>query len=88
MNEIKLSEPIAIRIPLEVLKDIERIAEIGERTRSWVIVRALKAYLASEGQEILDIAKGREDFDRGAVHDLNEILDEIEGKHSANDAAA
>ena len=88
MNENKLSEPIALRIPLEVLRDIERIAQIGDRTRSWVIVRALKAYLASEGQEILDIAKGREEFDRGAAHDLDEVLDEMEGNHSANNAAA
>lgn len=88
MNGNKLSEPVALRIPIDVLSDIERIAEIGERTRSWVIVRALKAYLATEGQEILDIAKGRDEFDRGAAHDLDEVLDEIEGKHSANNAAA
>lgn len=37
-----LSDPIALRIPADVLADIEKIAETAERSRSWVIVRALK----------------------------------------------
>jgi predicted transcriptional regulator len=48
-----LSDPIALRVPADILADVERIAQVSERTRSWVIVRALKAYLASEGADIL-----------------------------------
>lgn len=49
MNKVELSDPIALRIPIDVLGDIEKIATASDRTRSWVIVRALKLYLASEG---------------------------------------
>ncbi len=36
-----LSDPISLRLPVEMLKSIERVAEASDRTRSWVIVRAL-----------------------------------------------
>ena len=54
-----LSDPVALRIPKNVLRDIEQIAEISDRTRSWVMVRALKAYLMSEGRDILAVGEGR-----------------------------
>ena len=38
----ELSDPITLRLPLDMLSDIEKIAAGSERTRSWVIVRALK----------------------------------------------
>jgi len=88
MNENRLSEPVTLRIPVDVLADIERIAETSERTRSWVIVRALKSYLAGEGQDILDIAKGRDEFDRGAAHSADDVLKEMEGNRRTDDAAA
>jgi predicted transcriptional regulator len=86
-NQRNLSDPIAIRIPADILTKIEQIAETSERTRSWVIVRALKAYLASEGGDVLAIEKGREEFAQGRLHDLSEVLDELEGG-SSKDAAA
>ncbi|WP_291666441.1 ribbon-helix-helix protein, CopG family [Bosea sp. (in: a-proteobacteria)] len=43
------TDPIALRLPPEILSDIETIAAASERTRSWLIVRALKLYLAGEG---------------------------------------
>lgn len=88
MSNLKnLSDPIAIRIPTDILAEIERIAEISERTRSWIIVRALKAYLATEGRDFLAVAKGREQIAEGNSHDLDEVLDELEGKQSKGAAA-
>jgi predicted transcriptional regulator len=82
-----LSDPIALRVPADILADVERIAQVSERTRSWVIVRALKAYLASEGADILAAAKGREEIAQGRSHDLDDVLDELEGKQSKGAAA-
>lgn len=78
MSKINLSDPIAIRLPEDVLADIEKIAETCDRSRSWVMVRALKAYLANEGADILAVRKGREEVAGGDVHEMDEVLGELE----------
>lgn len=78
MSKSPLSEPLTLRLPLDVLDDIEKIATASDRTRSWVIVRALKTYLAGEGADILAIVKGREQIASGDVHDMDDVIREIE----------
>jgi predicted transcriptional regulator len=73
-----LSDPLTLRLPREVLEDIETIAKACERTRSWVIVRALKAYLLTEGREVLENVKAREELAAGLGHDLDDVLAEID----------
>ncbi|WP_442200473.1 CopG family ribbon-helix-helix protein [Rhizobium sp. RAF56] len=67
-----------MRVPRDVLSEIEEIAAICERTRSWVIVRALKSYLAAEGREIRELAKARREVDAGKGYDLDEVIEEVE----------
>ena len=74
----ELSDPLTMRLPVDLLKDIETIARACERTRSWVIVRALKAYLMAEGGEVLDVVRAREEFAAGGGYDLDEVLAEID----------
>lgn len=69
MVKSQLSEPLTFRMPLDVLVDIEKIALVSDRNRSWVIVRALKTYLAGEGADILAIAKSREQIATGDIND-------------------
>ncbi|MFT4276285.1 MAG: ribbon-helix-helix domain-containing protein [Rhodopseudomonas sp.] len=78
MSKAPLSDPLTIRLPLDVLDDIEKIAAASDRKRSWVIVRALKAYLEGEGADILAIIKGREQIAAGVVHDMDDVIREIE----------
>jgi predicted transcriptional regulator len=88
MSNLKnLSDPIALRVPLDLLSEIERIANVTERSRSWVIVRAMKAYLAAEGRDILDAAKGRDEIARGEAADLDEALDELDRRKDGDVAA-
>lgn len=86
MSERELSNPITMRLPLDVLSEIEQIAEICNRSRSWVFVRALKSYLAAEGREIIEIAEARRAIENGEGHDLDDVLDEVEA--IVNGAAA
>jgi predicted transcriptional regulator len=74
----QLSDPLTLRLPVDLLRDIEAIAGACDRTRSWVIVRALKAYLMAEGGEVLDVIKAREEFAAGGGHDLDDVLAEID----------
>ncbi|PZA11213.1 CopG family transcriptional regulator [Rhodopseudomonas palustris] len=78
MSKAPLSDPLTIRLPMDVLDDIEKIAAASDRKRSWVIVRALKAYLAGEGSDILAIIKGREQIAAGGAHDMDDVIREIE----------
>jgi predicted transcriptional regulator len=73
-----LSDPITLRVPQDILDDIEKIAETADRSRSWVIVRALKYFLINEGSDLLEIRQGLEDVKAGRVHDAEEVFAELE----------
>lgn len=86
MSKPVLSDPIALRLPDDILRDIETIAKATERTRSWVIVRALKYYLQQEGKDVLDIAAGLDDVRAGRIVDADTVFNELE-RLSKDDAA-
>ena len=73
-----LSDPITVRLPVEVLDDVEQIAEAIDRTRSWVIVRALKLYLASEGEEVLSLLRARAESRTDGGHDADDVMLELQ----------
>ena len=75
---VELSEPISIRLPRDVLAAIEQVAKASDRTRSWVLVRALRRYLATEGTDILAVVEGRAQIAKGNAHDMDDVLDEVE----------
>lgn len=78
MAKSNLSDPIATRIPKDILASIDEVAEMTERSRSWVIVRALKTYLLNEGADILSYKEGREQIDQGQWEDLDQVIHEVE----------
>jgi predicted transcriptional regulator len=78
MAETELSDPITLRLPVEVLRDIEVVAAACERSRSWVMVRALRHYLAAEGADILAFVQGRREFAEGKSYDMETVLRELE----------
>ena len=72
--------PVSIRLPADVVETLDKVAAILERPRSWVILRAIRQYLADEGQEVLDLQAGIKEAERGEVVDFDEVmagLDEI-----------
>lgn len=83
----ELSDPVTIRVPLDVLQDIERVAVAIDRTRSWVMVRALKLYLAGEGEEVLSLLRAREQHEADGGHDAEKIMDELDAIVAGTKAA-
>jgi predicted transcriptional regulator len=77
MTKPPLSDPIAIRLPENMLSQIMGIAQTCDRSRSWVIVRALKLYLASEGADILAVSAGRNEAEAGVTEDMDQVLREV-----------
>lgn len=78
MSKPQLSDPITLRLPKDVLEAIERIAETSDRSRSWVMVRAMRLYLASEGAEILNVADGLAQLDKGESEDMDDVVAQVE----------
>ncbi|MGN7291828.1 CopG family ribbon-helix-helix protein [Rhizobium sp. SAFR-030] len=75
-----LSDPITLRVPQDILAEVEQIAQATERSRSWVIVRALKYYLMAEGNDVLQILKGEEQVRNGEFVDAEDLFAELLGE--------
>lgn len=83
MSKANMSESVTLRVPADVVSDIEAIAEATERSRSYIIVRALRTYLMNEGSDILAAAKGREQIATSEHEDMDDVIadmDRIAGK--------
>ena len=70
--------PVSIRMPTDVIETLDKIGAALERPRSWVILRAIRQYLADEGQEVLDVQEGIAEADRGEVFDFDEVMAELD----------
>jgi predicted transcriptional regulator len=73
-----VSDPVAVRLPADVLKDVNEISEAADRSRSWVILRALRLYLATEGADILAIARARNPASRNIDVDIDDVIADVE----------
>ena len=79
--------PISVRLPADILeKLLNKVAVIMERPRSWVILDAVREYLADEGQEVLDIQAGIEEADRGETVPFDEAMAGFRRKLAAAEA--
>jgi predicted transcriptional regulator len=82
--------PVSIRMPADVIATLDKVAAAMERSRSWVILRAIRQFLADEGQEVLDVLEGIAELERGEGIPIEEVLaemDEIIAKAEAKRAA-
>jgi len=75
--------PVSLRVPADMLESIDKVAKSVERPRSWVILRALRFYLADEGQEFLDIQEGIDELDRGEGIPSEQVWAELEAMIAA-----
>jgi predicted transcriptional regulator len=74
----KQTESVTLRMPADVLAQVEAIAEATERSRSQIIVRAVRAYLLQEGGDILNAIKGRAQVAAGEHEDLDDVIAEMD----------
>lgn len=66
---------VSLRLPALLVGEFDRLADILDRDRTWVMQKALVSYLVSEGAEILADATGLEELDRGESVDLDDVLE-------------
>jgi predicted transcriptional regulator len=78
MPEGPTSIPVSLRVPADLIETLDKIAAAMERSRSWVMLRALRQYIADEGQEILDVQEGIAEAERGELVPIEDVLAEID----------
>lgn len=78
MTKANMSESVTLRIPVDVLSDIEAIAEATDRSRSYIIVRALRTYLLNEGADVFAAIKGREQIAAGEYEDMDDVIADMD----------
>ena len=78
MPEGTASIPVSLRVPADLIETLDKIAAALERSRSWVMLRALRQFVADEGQEVLDVQEGIAEADRGELVPIEDVLAEID----------
>jgi predicted transcriptional regulator len=68
---------VTLRIPSDILAAFDSLAEVLDRPRSWVMVRALRSYLKAEGAEISEDAAALAELDRGETIPAEEVIGEM-----------
>jgi predicted transcriptional regulator len=72
------SESVTLRMPSEVLTDIDTVAEATDRSRSYIIVRALRTYLLNEGADVLSAVRGRDQIAAGEHEDIDDLIADVD----------
>jgi len=78
MPEGPTSIPVSLRVPADLIETLDKIAAALERSRSWVMLRALRQYIADEGQEVLDVREGIAEAERGEMVPIEDVLAEMD----------
>ncbi|SER82835.1 ribbon-helix-helix domain-containing protein [Rhizobium sp. NFR03] len=78
MSKSQGSESVTLRVPSDVLASVEAIAEATDRSRSYIIVRALKTYLLNEGADVLSAIRGRDQIAAGDSEDIDDLIADVD----------
>jgi predicted transcriptional regulator len=79
MDGVPEKTQVSIRLPADMCEAFDRIASALERDRTWVMLRAFRQYLDSEGKDVLQEAEGLAALDRGEGVDFDRVMDEVDG---------
>jgi predicted transcriptional regulator len=72
------SSHVSLRVPDDVVEGFDELAALLERPRSWVMIRALRHYLAAEGHELVEDAESLAQLDRGEGVPFETVLAEVD----------
>jgi predicted transcriptional regulator len=84
-----MSKPVVVttRIDSETAESLNALAERLDRSRAWIVAKAVASYV-KEKTEFLDFIKeGEDDIDAGRWISHEELVREIEGRRAKRKAA-
>jgi predicted transcriptional regulator len=70
--------PVPLQVSEDLVRRLDRVAQALDRSRSWVVSRALRLYLDEHEEEILLTAQGLAELDRGEGVDFDEAMASVE----------
>jgi len=70
----------SIRVDESTLDRVDRLAEAMDRSRSWVIAKAIEQYLDHEEWFVRSVEEGITAADRGDLHPHNAVIAELRRK--------
>ena len=74
------TEAITIRIDRQTVERLDKLAKALDRSRNYVVKRALEAYLEEQSWQIQAIEEGLESLDRGAGRPHEQVMAELRAK--------
>lgn len=84
------TSPISARVDATTLKDLDRLAEELDRSRSWLVAQAVREYVKRETEFLEFVKVGEEEIARGSFYTQEEMEDWLEeriAKRSGKQAA-
>lgn len=74
MAETSTADMISVKIPKEMAVSLDMVAAGLEIGRDALITKLLRAYLTTEGAEVLDILEAQREVANGLAVDFDEVL--------------
>jgi predicted transcriptional regulator len=74
MAKTSTADMISVNIPKDMAASLDLIAGGLEIGRDALVAKLLKAYLTTEGAEVLDILEAQQEVANGLAFDFDEVL--------------
>lgn len=78
---------LTTRVPVELLQRIDTLAQETERSRAWLMAKAIERYVEEELELIEEIRTGERDIEEGRFFTQEEVEAMFEIKRDERDAA-
>lgn len=70
---------ITARVDPETLAGLDKLAEYHERSRAWLVAKAVKQYVKNESEFFAFLQEGEDAIERGDYLTHEELMEEIKG---------
>ncbi len=78
---------VTARLNPEISADLDRLAEKMERSRSWLVAKAVERYVREETEFLAFLKEGDDAIDRGEYLTHEEMVAWFASRHKTADAA-
>ena len=87
MKVMSKTAVITARVSEELAADLDKLAGELERSRAWIVAKAIKRYVREELEFIAYIQEGEDDIAAGRVHSQEEVEAMFNVRRAYRDAA-
>lgn len=72
-----MTTPLTLRVDDETLREIDRLAALTDRSRSYILKAAVARYIEEERQWVDRVVRGIEEADKGALVSHEDVMREM-----------